>query len=82
MRGARVRFVALAGIVVLSFGACESDDTAGEQVSSDELNLYTWTEYVPDSVISGFEERYDLTVNITYYDSNEEAIAGEKQWTR
>jgi spermidine/putrescine-binding protein len=45
-------------------------------VTSSELNLYTWTEYVPDSVIEGFEEEFDVTVNVEYYASNEEAIRG------
>jgi spermidine/putrescine-binding protein len=63
-----------AGTLVLAVVAC--GDADGDDLSSDELELYTWTEYVPESVISGFEERHDVTVNVTYYDSNEEAIAG------
>lgn len=49
---------------------------AAHDVSSSELDLYTWTEYVPDSVIQGFEEKYGVKVNVVFYDSNEEAIRG------
>jgi hypothetical protein len=45
-------------------------------VTSNELDLYTWTQYIPPSVIHGFEQKYDLKVKVTYYSSNEEAIAG------
>ena len=48
----------------------------GHDVSSKQLNLYTWTRYVPPSVISGFEQKYGLKVHVTYYNSNEQAIAG------
>ena len=45
-------------------------------VTSNELDLYTWTRYVPPSVIHGFEQKYGLKVKVTYYASNEEAIRG------
>ena len=31
---------------------------------------------MPPSVISGFEQKYGLKVHVTYYSSNEQAIAG------
>lgn len=45
-------------------------------MTSKLLNLYTWTQYVPPAVIQGFEQRYGVKVNVTYYASNEEMIAG------
>lgn len=45
-------------------------------VDSATLNLYTWTKYVPQSVIDGFERRYGVTVKVDFYASNEEAIRG------
>jgi spermidine/putrescine-binding protein len=68
----------LLGLLVLLLGlsACGGEE---REVSSTELELYTWTGYVPDSVIEGFEERYGLQVNVTFYDSNEEAIAGIRE---
>jgi spermidine/putrescine transport system substrate-binding protein len=63
------------GAALLAFAATACGG-GGHDVSSTELNLYTWTEYVPDSVIQGFQDKYGVTVNVTYYDSNEEAIRG------
>lgn len=62
-----------AAALVLAAAACGS---GSHDVSSKQLNLYTWTRYVPDSVIKGFEKKYDVTVKVTYYASNEEAIQG------
>jgi spermidine/putrescine-binding protein len=64
---------ALACALILTAAACGGD---AHDVTSDELDLYTWTSYVPASVIHGFEKKYDLKVKVTYYASNEEAIAG------
>jgi spermidine/putrescine-binding protein len=69
-RGGIVLFAALA-LVVTACSQAERHD-----VSSDELDLYTWTEYIPDSVIEGFEDQYGVDVKVTYYASNEEAIRG------
>ncbi|MFI3313498.1 MAG: spermidine/putrescine ABC transporter substrate-binding protein [Eubacteriales bacterium] len=39
------------------------------------LNLFIWTEYVPESVLQGFEEETGIKVNITYASSNEDIYA-------
>ena len=71
----RLPLVALLTLAVASGCAVGG---GGHDVSSKQLNLYTWTRYVPPSVISGFEKKYGLKVNVTYYASNEQAIAGIK----
>ncbi len=43
-----------------------------------ELNLFIWTEYVPDSVIDKFEEEYGIKVNVTTFSSNEDMLAKVK----
>lgn len=43
-----------------------------------ELNLFVWTEYVPDSVIQKFEKDYGIKVNITTYSTNEDMLAKVK----
>ena len=69
----RRHLFAVAALVALVASACGG---SGHDVSSKELNLYTWTQYVPPSVIAGFEKKYDVHVNVATYTSNEEAIRG------
>lgn len=47
--------------------------TAGS--GSKEVNLIIWTEYIPDSVIAGFEQETGLKVNMTTYASADEMLA-------
>ncbi len=42
---------------------------------SEELNLYTWADYVPADVISGFEEETGIKVNYANFETNEEMLA-------
>ena len=39
------------------------------------LNLFCWSEYVPEGVIKGFEKETGIKVNIENYDSNEKMLA-------
>lgn len=45
------------------------------EVSSTEVNLFVWTEYIPQEIIDCFEEVYDIQVNKDEYSSNEEMYA-------
>lgn len=45
------------------------------EVSSKELNLYVWTEYVPQDIIDCFELVYGVKVNVDNYSSAEEMYA-------
>src|SRR6185369_4458379 len=40
-----------------------------------ELNIYIWSNYLPDNVIAEFERRYDAKINVELYDSNEALLA-------
>src|SRR5688572_26817534 len=40
-----------------------------------ELNLYAWSEYVPQAVIDGFTEETGVKVNYESYASNEEMLS-------
>ena len=40
-----------------------------------ELNVFIWSNYLPENVISEFEGRYDAKVNVELYDSNEALLA-------
>lgn len=45
------------------------------EIASKELNLFTWTEYIPADIIECFGLVYDVTVNVDYFSSNEELNA-------
>ncbi len=47
----------------------------GRAAKGGELNIYIWSNYLPDSVIAEFERRYDARVNVELYDSNEALLA-------
>jgi spermidine/putrescine-binding protein len=40
-----------------------------------ELNLFMWSEYIPQEVLDGFTQEYGVKVNYDAYSSNEEMIA-------
>lgn len=42
---------------------------------SKEVNVYTWTYFIPDEVIEGFEKETGIKVNMSYYDSNDTMMA-------
>ena len=45
------------------------------EVTSTEVNLFVWTEYIPQETIDCFELVYGITVNREEYSSNEEMYA-------
>ncbi len=49
-----------------------SDGSAG---LDKELNVFNWSEYLPDSVIKAFEQKYGVKVNYSTFSSNEEMLA-------
>ncbi len=60
--------------------AAESGSTCPEpnprvEVTSTQLNLFVWTEYIPQETIDCFEEVYGIRVNKDEYSSNEEMYA-------
>jgi spermidine/putrescine-binding protein len=48
---------------------------AGGGSADKELNLYAWSEYVPQSVIDGFTRETGIKVNYETYASNEEMLS-------
>ncbi len=61
-------------------GSTASGASAGEAASSGkgELNLYIWTEYVPDSVIQDFQKQTGIKVNVSTFSTNEDMLAKVK----
>jgi spermidine/putrescine-binding protein len=67
------------GILALILAACGGNtpllgDT-GSQGGSTELNLYGWSEYVPQGLLDGFTEETGIQVNYDTYSSNEEMLS-------
>lgn len=46
-----------------------------EGADNGKLNLFIWTEYIPDSVIEGFEKETGIKVEMQTYSNNEEMLA-------
>lgn len=62
-----IRRGALALMLGLSAFAAQAQDK--------ELNLYVWSEYIPDDVIENFTKETGIEVNVTNYESNEAMFA-------
>jgi spermidine/putrescine-binding protein len=63
------RYIALLALLAILIAGC------GGQGKSDEVNLYAWSEYIPQSILDGFEEETGIKVNYDAYSSNEELLA-------
>lgn len=64
--------------VFISVSACRADSaTVTDPVESqlaDELILYNWIDYMPQSVLDAFTAEYGVPVRYVHYDSEEEAV--------
>jgi len=65
------KLVLMASLAVVLFGltGCSSGNKNGT------LNLFMWTEYIPDSVITGFEKETGIDVKMQTFSNNEEMLA-------
>lgn len=55
---------------------CGSSASSGTSTSdAGELNVFIWTEYLPDSVVEEFEDETGIQVNVSTYSSNEDLLA-------
>lgn len=59
-----------------SGGGASASSTAGG--GKDTLNIFVWTEYIPDRVIQDFEKETGIKVNVSTYSSNEDMLAKVK----
>lgn len=76
MKRKRIVGVTLSLMLVLSFAGFTG--CGKKSASNGELNIFTWTEYVPESVIQDFEKEYGIKVNWTTFSSNEDMLAKVK----
>lgn len=63
----------LVGIIILSTGALAI--TNSSSAPKEVLNVFNWSEYIPQRVIDEFERTYNIKVNYNTFSSNEEMLA-------
>lgn len=74
-------FILILALLIGTFLAgCGKSNTSGNEdgeggKGSGELNLFIWSEYMPDSILKQFEEETGIKVNYNVYSSNEEMLA-------
>ncbi len=68
-RGKVILLTAVAAVLLSGLAACGGTQKNGT------LNLFIWTEYIPDSVIEGFEKETGIDVQMQTFSSNEEMLA-------
>lgn len=66
-------FVVLLAISVFISGCGKNSTSVGGKQK--ELNIFNWTEYIPEITIQRFEEEYGVKVNYSMFSSNEEMLA-------
>lgn len=64
----------LVAVLVFSLAACGGGEKAKKEAPG-ELNIYMWSEYMSDSIVKKFEDKYNIKVNFSYMNSSEEATA-------
>ena len=65
---------ALTGCKGLTLSTVSSNNPANNDTEN-VLNVFNWSEYLPESVIEEFEDKYKIKVNYITYSSNEEMLA-------
>ena len=66
------RFLSLVAVLAMMLSACgASQQTQASKV----LNLYAWSDYIPQQLLDDFSAKYGIKVNYDTYSSNEEMLA-------
>lgn len=65
----------LTAVSVFCFAGCSDSESEGSTASKGSINVFVWTEYVPDSVVAAFEKETGIKVNLSTFSSNEDLYA-------
>lgn len=75
----RIKKFAAMAMTLIMFGAlttgCGNSNEGSDAAGSKEVNVICWSEYLPDDVVSGFEEKYGMKVNLTTFTDPDEMLA-------
>lgn len=69
------------GVCMAAAALAGCGSSSSETASNGELNIFVWTEYLPDSVVEKFEEETGITVNVSTFSSNEDMLSKVKAET-
>jgi len=76
IKGKRIITASLASVVCITFLSGSVFSTVvNRKEAQAELNVFNWSEYLPQSVIDKFQETYNIKVNYSTFSSNEEMLA-------
>lgn len=65
-------YAALVAFAVLALASCQGGEDAGAPAAeARQVNVYIWTNYLPQEVVDEFQKRTGIRVNVDTYDSNE-----------
>lgn len=62
-------------LCIIIIGGSFVTKASGKREPKAVLNVFNWSEYLPQSVIDKFEEQYNIKVNYSTFSSNEEMLA-------
>lgn len=68
-------------LVAMSLTGCGASSGGSASAGQGTLNVFVWTEYLPDSVVEKFEKETGIKVNVSTYSSNEDMLAKVKSET-
>lgn len=74
----RLTITVCTSIALATLNGCSNSNTADSAKNTDQavtLNLYNWSEYMPQEILDGFEKETGIHVNYTTFDSNEAMYA-------
>lgn len=66
--------VVAVSVVAFSLAGCGKSNEAKKSTEK-VVNIYTWANYVPDSVVKGFEKKTGIKVNYSNFSTNEEMLS-------
>lgn len=62
-------------IASITLAGCSSSSNTATSSNEKVVNLFTWANYVPDSVVKDFEKQTGIKVNYNNFSTNEEMLA-------
>jgi spermidine/putrescine-binding protein len=61
-------------LLIATFVGCSSKEVTDTGLAK-EINVFIWSEYVSEDAIKGFEDKFGIKVNVSYFTSTDEMNA-------